>query len=94
MLYVTLNEHPTKIQTNMTLPPDPTQFLAHCKAHKADTQKPTLQKSLPCATALATLCGATQTHILADREEGRTYNKRFAARLADGITIGSCTTIS
>lgn len=22
----------------MTLPPDPTQFLAHCKAHKARTQ--------------------------------------------------------
>ena len=24
---------------------DPTQFLAHCKAHKADTQKPTLQRA-------------------------------------------------
>jgi hypothetical protein len=29
----------------MTLPPDPTQFLAHCKARKADTQKPTLQRA-------------------------------------------------
>jgi hypothetical protein len=31
-------QHPTKIQTNMTLPPDPTIFLAHCKAHKTPTQ--------------------------------------------------------
>jgi len=29
----------------MTLPPDPTLFLAHCKAHNADTQKPTLQRA-------------------------------------------------
>ena len=29
----------------MTLPPDPTLFLAHYKAHKADTQKPTLQRA-------------------------------------------------
>lgn len=28
----------------MTLPSYPTLFLAHCKAHKADTQKPTLQR--------------------------------------------------
>ena len=31
-------QHPTKIQTNMTLPSYPTQFLAHCKAHKSLTQ--------------------------------------------------------
>jgi len=29
----------------MTLPPDPTQFLAHCKANKADAQKPNLQRA-------------------------------------------------
>ena len=45
-----------------------------CMAHKADTQKLTLQKSLRCANARATLCGWTQTHIVDDREEGRTYN--------------------
>ena len=28
--------------------------------------KPTLQKSLPCANAQATLCGWTQTHIIDD----------------------------
>ena len=29
----------------MTLPPDPSQFLAHCKAHITPTQKPTLQRA-------------------------------------------------
>jgi hypothetical protein len=42
-----------------------------------------LQKSLPCANAQATLCGTTQTYIIADREEGRTHNRGFAAMLAD-----------
>ena len=45
----------------------PTHQVRHiCKAHKADTQKPTLQKSLPCANARATLYGLTQTHIIDD----------------------------
>lgn len=43
-LYVTLKEHPTHIQTPMTLPPDPTQFLAHCKAHKTPTQSQPCQE--------------------------------------------------
>jgi len=48
----------------------PTHQVRHIyKAHKADTQKPTLQKSLPCANAQATLCGSTQTHIVDDRGE-------------------------
>jgi hypothetical protein len=29
----------------MTLPPDPTLFLAHCYAHKAESQNPTLQRA-------------------------------------------------
>ncbi len=37
-----------------------------CKAHKANSQKPTLQKSLPYANAQATLCGWTQTHLIDD----------------------------
>ena len=63
----------------------PTHQVRHiCKAHKADTQKLTLQKSLPCANAQATLCGWTQTHIIDDRGEGRTYNMGFAKIRADG----------
>ena len=39
-----------------------------CKARKADTNKPTLQKSLPCSNApLATLCAWTQTHVIDDQ---------------------------
>ena len=38
-------EHPKKVQTNMTLPPDLTQCLAHSKAHEANTQNPTLQRA-------------------------------------------------
>ena len=38
-------QHPTKIQTAMTLPPDPTLFLAHRKAHNAGTNEPTLQRA-------------------------------------------------
>ncbi len=54
----------------MTEKVEPTLQGRHiCKAHKADTQKPTLQKSLPCANAQATLCGATQTHIVDDQGE-------------------------
>ena len=45
--------------------------------------KPTLQKSLPCANAQATLCGWTQTYIVDDRGEGRTYNRGFAKMGAD-----------
>jgi len=41
-----------------------------CKAPKANTQKPTLQKSLPCANAQATLCSATQNHIIDDEKKG------------------------
>ena len=62
----------------------PTHQVRHiCKAHKADTQKLTLQKSLPCSYAQATLCGWTQTHIVDDRGEGRTYNRGFAKIRAD-----------
>ena len=48
----------------------PTHQVRHiCKAHKANTQKPILQKSLHCANAQATLYGMTQTHITDDRGE-------------------------
>ena len=57
---------------------------APSQAHLQGTQKPTLQKSLPCANAQATLCGWTQTHIIDDRGEGRTYNRGFAKIRADG----------
>lgn len=41
----------------------------------ANTQNPTkMQKSYQ-AYAQAILCGATQTHIVDDHEEGRTYNR-------------------
>jgi hypothetical protein len=46
-----------------------------------------LQKSLPCANAQATLCGWTQTHIIEDRGEGRTYNKNIGKSWADGSAI-------
>ena len=64
-----------------------------CKARKANTQKPTLQKSLPCANTLATLCGATQTHNIDDRVEGRTYNRGFAKIRADGSFSAFCNSI-
>ncbi len=35
-------QHHAHIQTSMTMPPDPTLFLAHCKAHK------TPRHSQPC----------------------------------------------
>jgi biopolymer transport protein ExbD len=38
-------EHPAHIQSPMTLPPDPTQFLAHGKAHITQTQRPTLPRA-------------------------------------------------
>jgi len=48
-----------------------------------------LQKSLSCATAQETLCGATQTHIIDDREEGRTHNMGFAKMGADGSRVST-----
>ena len=56
----------------------PTHQVRHiCKAHKANTQKPTLQKSLPCANAHATLCGWTQTHIVDDRGERANVQQKY-----------------
>jgi hypothetical protein len=48
----------------------PTHQVRHIgKAHKAGTQQPTLQKCLPCSYAQATLCGATEAHIIDDYGE-------------------------
>ena len=44
-LCATLFQHFVNIQNPKILPTTPTLFLAHCKAHKADTQKPTLQRA-------------------------------------------------
>ena len=46
---------------------DPTHQVRHiCKAHKADTQKLTLQKSLPCANASGTHPTSLDTGIQFD----------------------------
>ncbi len=55
---------------------------AHLQGTQSQRTKATLQKCLPCANAQATLCGSTQTHIIDDRGEGRTYNMGFAASVA------------
>lgn len=55
MLYVTLNDILQTFKLPRFCRHDPTHQVRHiCKAHKADTQKPTLQKSLPCANAKPT----------------------------------------
>jgi len=42
----------------------PTHQVRHiCKAHKPDTQKPTLQKSLPCANASGTHPASVDTYF-------------------------------
>ena len=51
-----------------------------------------MQKSCQ-TTAQATLCGWTQTHIVDDREEGRTYNKGFGKIWAELITMSICNSI-
>ena len=53
----------------MTLPPDPTQFLAHCKAHKTPTQsQPCKELKMPAAQpptpADGILIGLTLIHQL------------------------------
>jgi len=50
---------------------------------QADTQKPTLQKSLPCANASGTHSASLDTERnLTDQKEGRTHNKGIAASRA------------
>jgi hypothetical protein len=63
------------------------------------TQKPTLQKSLPCTNAQVTLYDWTQTHIIDGRGEGqrktggcqntggRSTNSRISASPNDGGTL-------
>ena len=58
------------------------------KAHKADIQKPTLQKSMPCANAQPTCCVATHLHILDEREIQRMCNKVNYKVRADGSYLG------
>ena len=43
-LCVTLLKHSAHIQSPMTLPPDPSLFLAHGKAHKTPTQSQPCQE--------------------------------------------------
>ena len=54
----------------------PRQSKHICKAHKADTQKPTLQKSLPCAYASGhTLLRWTHAFNSKHQDEGRTQTQ-------------------
>ena len=54
----------------------PTHQARHiCKAHKADTQKPTLQESLSCSYASGTHPATLdKVFSLTQQDEGRTYN--------------------
>ena len=69
----------------------PTHQVKHiCKAHKSDTQKLTLQKSLPCANASGTHSASLDTEQnTTDREEGRTHNMGFAKMGADGSSVST-----
>ena len=54
--------------------PDPPHQVRHiCKAHKADTQKQTLQKSLPCANASGTHPTSLDTYFQFDTPGRRVY---------------------
>jgi len=70
---------------------NPTHQVRHiCKAHKAATQKPTLQKSLPCSHASGTHPATVDTdQIFEERNEGRTYNMGFAKMGADGSRVAT-----
>ncbi len=69
----------------------PTHQVRHiCKAHKANSQKPTLQKSLPCSYASGTHSATVDTLCsLKKQDEGRTHNMGFAKMGADGSRVST-----
>jgi hypothetical protein len=68
------------LKANFLVINPPHQVRHICKAHKADTHTPTLQKSLPCANAQATLYGWTQTHIIDDHGERANVQQEYCQK--------------
>ena len=54
LLYGHSKRHPENIQTSMTLPTRPHAIFSTLQGAQTDTQKPTSQKSLPCANTKPT----------------------------------------
>jgi len=65
------------------------------EVYLCDTQKPTLQKSLPCADASGTHPASLDTvFILTHQDEGRTYNMGIAKMQADVSRVSTVVILS
>jgi hypothetical protein len=63
---------------------------AHLQGTQAKPQKPTLQKSLPCANASGTYPTSLDTYFQFDKPERRaTYNMGIAKMQADGSRVST-----